>query len=88
MAGTTSQEGQILHSLIPPSVEKYYGFNISVSIPAEFTCNGMLRPFVELYYDGSQEVLKAACAFYNSSNNTDELSNRAIDFMSESYRGN
>ena len=83
MAGTTSQEGQILHSLIHPSVAKYYGFNISVSIPAEFTCNGMLRPFVEMYYDGSQDVAKAACAFYNSSNNTDELSNRAIDFMSD-----
>ena len=83
MTGTTSQEGHLLHVLLSTAVQRNFGFNISVGIPADFICNGMVKPYIEEHYNGSQDVQKAVCAFYTSSSNADVVSNRAVDFMGD-----
>ncbi|KAK3105782.1 hypothetical protein FSP39_005668 [Pinctada imbricata] len=82
IAGTTSQEG-ILYVSILPSVQEHFDFNVSVGIPSTFVCKGLLDPFVDLFYDGNQQMKDDACKFYTSNGSLDEQSNRACDLFAD-----
>ena len=83
MTGTTSQEGSSLFGFLSESLQRRAGFNVTQGISADFMCNSMLRPFIAEYYDGSINILQAACAFYNSSTNANVVSNNAVDLYGD-----
>ena len=84
MSGTTSQEGSLVFGVfLTEAMQKNNGFNASAGIPASFMCNGMLKPTVDQFYNGSEDILRKLCAFYNSSANLDVVSNNAVDLWGD-----
>ncbi|KAK3106468.1 hypothetical protein FSP39_020603 [Pinctada imbricata] len=81
MTGTTSQEGSLIPFIILPSVQQKFDFNVSVNIPSEFICKGMLRPWVDTHFEGDNNVYEAGCKFYTSDGSMDDQSNRAADLL-------
>ena len=84
MTGTTSQEGSLIF-LMPPKMQEHYNFNVSISVPAEFICEGIIRNYVNLQFKGDDSVYDAMCEFYTSDGTADEQSNRAADLLGDVY---
>lgn len=77
MAGTTSNEGNLVPMTAHPGLQARYEFNVSESIPAKFVCQGMLNPYVDRNFNTDKEQLKESlCQFY-----TTELSEDAQSLL-------
>ncbi|KAK3106894.1 hypothetical protein FSP39_002185 [Pinctada imbricata] len=83
ITGTTSQEGSLLYMSITPKLQELYNFNTSSSIPGKFLCEALIKPFVDYYQNGDQDVQTAMCNFYTSDGSEDDQSNRATDFYGD-----
>ncbi|CAC5421679.1 CES2 [Mytilus coruscus] len=72
MAGATSNEGSLLYMMVPPSFQEHYEFNVTEGIPLKAVCNGILSPFVELWYANNSKVKKKLCKYYSAESVVDQ----------------
>lgn len=78
MAGTTSNEGNLVPMITHPGLQERYEFNVSEGIPAKFVCQGMLNPYVDRNFNTDKEGLKESlCQFYTTDLSEDTQSLKA-----------
>ncbi|XP_071175448.1 fatty acyl-CoA hydrolase precursor, medium chain-like isoform X1 [Mytilus edulis] len=66
MAGATSNEGSVLYMTFPPSFQEHFAFNVTEGIPYRAVCDGILSPFVELWYANNSNVKDKLCKYYSA----------------------
>ncbi|XP_063439445.1 acylcarnitine hydrolase-like [Mytilus trossulus] len=72
MAGAVSNEGSLLYMMIPPSFQEHYAFNVTEGFPYKAVCNGILSPFVELWYANNSNVKDILCKYYSAESIADQ----------------
>ncbi|CAG2257157.1 CES2 [Mytilus edulis] len=66
MAGATSNEGSVLYMMFSPSFQEHFAFNVTEGIPYRAVCDGILSPFVELWYANNSNVKDKLCKYYSA----------------------
>lgn len=66
MTGTTSSEGSLIYMMLMPALQEHYGFNVTEGVPANFVCQGIIAPFVEIYYNNDEMIKDKLCNYYTS----------------------
>ena len=84
MTGYTSNEMAQATLGIPPKTQKYFKFNSSESIPFEFLCEGIIKPFVQRMYNDESALKEKLCSIYSIIEDAvDEQSMRSVSFMND-----
>lgn len=85
MTGYTSNEMAQAAMGFPPQTQEYFKFNGSESIPFEFMCEGMVKPYVERLHNNDLALKEKLCNSYkvDDSASVDEQSMRVLSFMND-----
>ncbi|XP_071165474.1 fatty acyl-CoA hydrolase precursor, medium chain-like [Mytilus edulis] len=83
ITGYTSNEGLVLYFIIFPKMQEIFEFNVTEGIPARFICEGMIAPFVELFYKNDTDVKQKMCSYYTTESSKDEQSMRANHLLGD-----
>ena len=83
LAGTNTHEGSVVYMMTTPAMQNFYNFNLSIGIPSRFVCEGIVRPYVELYFNNSSKIQDRLCKFYTTNVSMDAQSRKAADCLQD-----
>lgn len=83
MAGTTSNEGNLLPASAHRGMQIHYGFNITESVPAKFLYKGLVDPFVKKVFNNDANLKKSLYKFYTSDVSEDDQSLKVTEFLAD-----
>lgn len=83
ITGYTSNELITAAVGIPHQTQKFFAFNATESLPANFLCEGVVKPIVKRYYNNDFDLKEKLCDFYTTDSSQDEQSMKTLTFMND-----